>query len=91
MTMFFVVFSTGVIAGPPAYEVFRMASFHCGSPVNETIYDNLEGIINRKQHPLFEEPDVSLIFKKSEIDILDFVSIETNLQRALEEVMILLS
>ena len=74
------------MTGPPAYEVFQSSSFHCGDPVNETMYDNLLGIAKRKTHPLFEEPEVSMIFKKNELDQLDLKNIEENLQSSLEEV-----
>lgn len=79
------VVSSEVMSGPPAFEIFQSATFHCGIPVNETVYDNLAGIANRKAHPIFEEPEVSLIFKKNEIEELDFKIIETNLQRSLKE------
>jgi hypothetical protein len=71
---------------PPAYEIFQSSTFHCGDPVNETIYDKLPGIENRKTHPLFAEPEVEMIFKKSEIDQLDTKAIEENLRSSLEEV-----
>ena len=70
---------------PPAYEIFQSSTFHCGDPVNETIYDKLPGIENRKTHPLFPEPEVEMIFKKSEIDQLDTKAIEENLKSSLEE------
>ena len=55
------------------------------------MYDNLDGIANRKAHPLFEEPEVLTIFKKNDIEGLDFNSLETNLRRSLKEVYIPLS
>ena len=76
------------MTGPPAFELFQSSTFHCGDPVNETIYDNLPGIAKRKTHPLFEEPEVSMIFKKNELDPLDLKAIEENLQSSLEEVHI---
>ena len=82
--------SSQIPSGPPAFEIFQATKFHCGEPVNETIYDNLNGIANRKAHPLFEEPEVSLIFKKNEIEEPDFKSIERNLQRSLEEVQFMI-
>lgn len=36
----------------------------CGAPVNFTEYDNLQGIANRKNHPIFPEPEVSVIKQK---------------------------
>lgn len=44
------------------------------------------GIAERKTHPLFEESDVSIIFKKNELDELDLNSLEENLKDSIKEV-----
>lgn len=81
-------FSSPAFTGPPAYEIFQTSPLHCGEPVNETMYDSLLGIAKRKTHPLLEEPQVSMIFKKNEVDQLDLNEIEKNLRSSLQEVYI---
>ena len=48
----------------------------------------MEGIANREYHPTFMEPDVAMLFKKSEVEDIDLGLIESNLRRAIEEVSI---
>ncbi len=74
------------MTGPPAYELFQSSTFHCGEPVNETIYDELPGIARRKKHPSFKELEVEMIFRKNELDQLDPKVIEENLRSSLKEV-----
>ena len=72
--------------GPTSFELFPDPPLHCGDPVNETVYDYLEGIANRKFHPPFPEPEVAMIFKKSELEEVDLALIENNLMRTISEV-----
>ena len=72
--------------GPTSLELFPAPQLTCGTPVNETFYDHLEGIANREYHPTFVEPDVALIFKKNDVEDIDLGLIESNLKRAIEEV-----
>ena len=72
--------------GPSALELFPSPSLTCGPPANETLYDHLEGIDHRTKHPPYAEPEVAMIFKKSEIEDIDLNVIESNLQRSFQEV-----
>ena len=72
--------------GPTSLELFPAPQLTCGPSVNETFYDHLEGIANREYHPTFMEPDVAMLFKKSEVEDIDLGLIESNLRRAIEEV-----
>lgn len=74
--------------GPTSLELFPAPQLTCGPSVNETFYDHLEGIANREYHPTFMEPDVAMLFKKSEVEDIDLGLIESNLRRAIEEVSI---
>eukprot|EP00795_Rhopilema_esculentum_P006793 gene6793-12366_t len=56
---------------------------HCGPPVYETPFDYLPGISKRKQHPLYPEPEVALIFKQNEFDEPNLVDIESGLKEAM--------
>lgn len=81
---------TGVVAqGPTSLQMFPSPSLTCGLPANETIYDHLDGIRLRETHPPYAEPEVVMIFKKSEVDEIDMNEIEQNLKRNLEEVRML--
>lgn len=71
--------------GPTSLELFPAPQLTCGPSVNETFYDHLEGIANREYHPTFMEPDVAMLFKKSEVEDIDLGLIESNLRRAIEE------
>ncbi|EDO47888.1 predicted protein, partial [Nematostella vectensis] len=57
----------------------------CGPAANETLYDHLEGIINRESHPPYAEPEVAMIFKKNEMEEVDLNVIESNLKQSFEE------
>lgn len=72
--------------GPTALELFPAPQLTCGSPVNETVYDHLEGIAQRHTHPPYAEPEVAMIFKKNEMEDIDLNEIEANLQRGIQEV-----
>ena len=72
--------------GPTALELFPSPQLTCGPPVNETFYDHLDGIANRAHHPTYIEPDVAMIFKKSEMQDVDLGLVESNLHRAFQEV-----
>lgn len=76
--------------GPTSLELFPAPQLTCGPSVNETFYDHLEGIANREYHPTFMEPDVAMLFKKSEVEDIDLGLIESNLRRAIEEVSIII-
>ncbi|CAH3035697.1 unnamed protein product [Pocillopora meandrina] len=71
--------------GPTSLELFPAPQLTCGSSVNETSYDHLEGIANREYHPTFMEPDVAMLFKKNDMEDIDLGVIESNLRRAIEE------
>lgn len=72
--------------GPTSLELFPAPQLTCGPSVNETFYDHLEGIANREYHPTFMEPDVAMLFKKTDVEDIDLGLIESNLRRAIEEV-----
>ena len=59
----------------------------CGEPVEATVYDFLEGIARRDEHPPYPEPEVAMIFKRSESDTsVDLFEVEMALRRAYQEV-----
>lgn len=59
----------------------------CGEPVDYTVYDFLKGIARRNEHKPFPEPEVAMIFKKSETDnTVDLFDVEMSLRRAYQEV-----
>ena len=59
----------------------------CGDPVESTDYDFLEGIARRHEHPSYPEPEVAMIFKRSEADTsVDLFEVELALRRAYQEV-----
>ena len=59
----------------------------CGEPVESTDYDFLEGIARRYEHPSYPEPEVAMIFKRSESDTsVDLFEVELALRRAYQEV-----
>jgi hypothetical protein len=66
--------------------MFPSPSLTCGLPVNKTIYDHLEGVRMREKHPAHAEPEVAMIFKKTELEDIDLNAIETTLKRSYEEV-----
>ena len=72
--------------GPTAIQMFPSPSLTCGLPANETIYDHLDGVRLRETHPPYAEPEVAMIFKKTEIEDIDMNEVEANLKRNLEEV-----
>ena len=87
LLIFFFIHSPVVGAvGPTSLELFPAPQLTCGSSVNETSYDHLEGIANREYHPTFMEPDVAMLFKKNDMEDIDLGVIESNLRRAIEEV-----
>lgn len=61
----------------------------CGEPVESTAYDWLEGIARRHEHKNYPEPEVAMIFKKSETDnAVDLFEVEMGLRKAYQEVHI---
>ena len=59
----------------------------CGDPVESTDYDFLEGIARRNEHPPYPEPEVAMIFKRSESDTaVDLFEVEMALRKAYQEV-----
>lgn len=59
----------------------------CGDPVEYTVYDFLKGIARRNEHKSFPEPEVAMIFKKSETDnTVDLFDVEMGLRKAYLEV-----
>lgn len=59
----------------------------CGDPVESTAYDFLEGIARREEHASYPEPEVAMIFKRSESDTsVDLFEVEVALRRAYHEV-----
>ena len=59
----------------------------CGEPVEFTVYDFLQGIARRKEHKPYPEPEVAMIFKKSDSDTaVDLVDVELALRKAYLEV-----
>ncbi|XP_070561475.1 tetratricopeptide repeat protein 17-like [Ptychodera flava] len=59
-------------------------SLQCGEPAVKTDYDHLEGIRRRHSHPNFPEPEVAMIFKKTEGDQIDMNSLETTLKQNIQ-------
>jgi hypothetical protein len=60
----------------------------CGEPVEFTVYDFLEGIARRSEHQPYPEPEVAMIFKKSDTDTaVDLFEVEINLRKAHSEVL----
>ena len=58
----------------------------CGEPPEFTAYDFLPGIAQRHSHPSFPEPEVAMIFRKSDSDTaVDLFEVEMRLRVALEE------
>ena len=62
----------------------------CTKHVNKTDYDSLSGIIDRRKHPSIPEPEVALIFKRSDSDQVDMSVLETSLREAIMVVSLLL-
>ena len=59
----------------------------CGDSVEFTVYDFLSGIARRKEHRPYPEPEVAMIFKKSDSDTaVDLVEVEMTLRKAYVEV-----
>ncbi|XP_077998415.1 uncharacterized protein LOC144451450 [Glandiceps talaboti] len=56
----------------------------CGEPAEKTEYDHLEGIRRRQSHPNFPEPEVAMIFKKTEGDQIDMDSLESTLKQNIQ-------
>ena len=87
---FFLICSTKELTiKQSALEKFKSNILTCGSPVNETGFDHLNGISKRKEHPPFPEPEVAFIFKKNEFDDPDLDVIEANLVEAVKQVSFL--
>lgn len=57
---------------------------HCKDYTNDSQYDDLQGIRDREKHPFMPEPEVSLIFKRSESDEVDLDILEYNLRDAVQ-------
>ena len=59
----------------------------CGDFVEFTVYDFLKGIARRNEHKPYPEPEVAMIFKKSETDTtVDLFEVEMGLRKAYQEV-----
>lgn len=59
----------------------------CGDVVEFTVYDFLKGIARRNEHKPYPEPEVAMIFKKSESDnAVDLFEVEMGLRKAYHEV-----
>ena len=60
---------------------------NCGEPVEFTVYDFLGGIARRSEHKAYPEPEVAMIFKKSDTDTaVDLFEVEMGLRKAYQEV-----
>ena len=65
------------------------APLTCGEPVEFTVYDFLKGIARRSEHKPYPEPEVAMIFKKSDTDTaVDLFEVEINLRKAHSEVCV---
>ncbi|PIK42578.1 hypothetical protein BSL78_20566 [Apostichopus japonicus] len=51
---------------------------------NKSQYDDLQGIVDRLKHPFMPEPEVSLIFKRSESEEVNLDILEYNLRDAMQ-------
>ena len=59
----------------------------CGEAVEFTVYDFLKGIARREEHKAYPEPEVAMIFKKTETDnSVDLFEVEMGLRKAYKEV-----
>ena len=60
---------------------------NCGEAVESTVYDFLKGIARREEHKAYPEPEVAMIFKKTETDnSVDLFEVEMGLRKAYKEV-----
>jgi len=60
---------------------------NCGEAVEFTVYDFLKGIARREEHKAYPEPEVAMIFKKTETDnSVDLFEVEMGLRKAYKEV-----
>lgn len=57
---------------------------HCKDITNKSQYDDLQGIVDRLKHPFMPEPEVSLIFKRSESEEVNLDILEYNLRDAMQ-------
>lgn len=72
---------------PSAMARSQPSPLTCGEPVEFTVYDFLEGIARRSEHKPYPEPEVAMIFKKSDTDTaVDLFEVEINLRKAHSEV-----
>ena len=52
-----------------------------------TVYDFLKGIARRSEHKAYPEPEVAMVFKKSQSDAsVDLFDVEVGLRKAYKEV-----
>ena len=59
----------------------------CSDDTVKTPYDFLEGIAKRKYHRNYPEPEVAMIFRKSDSDdAIELVEVEHRLKTLLKEV-----
>ncbi|XP_071839869.1 uncharacterized protein [Apostichopus japonicus] len=70
-------------------EEFELRDFdddplHCKDITNKSQYDDLQGIVDRLKHPFMPEPEVSLIFKRSESEEVNLDILEYNLRDAMQ-------
>lgn len=56
---------------------------HCKYSTNKSQYDHLQGIVDRGNHQFMPEPEVSLIFKRSESDEVNLDALEDTLRDAM--------
>ena len=57
---------------------------HCWKHANTTDYDYLNGIADRWKHPSIPEPEVALIFKRSDSDQVDMSLLENSLRETIK-------
>ncbi|XP_071510193.1 uncharacterized protein [Diadema antillarum] len=57
---------------------------HCGKHANKTDFDYLNGIADRWKHPSIPEPEVALIFKRSDSDQVDMSMLENSLRETIK-------
>ncbi|XP_022090278.1 tetratricopeptide repeat protein 17-like [Acanthaster planci] len=63
----------------------NLDALECTKHVNKTAYDSLSGIIDRAKHPSIPEPEVALIFKRSDSDQVDMSALEKSLRERIIE------
>lgn len=81
------VLSTYLPRSPSELVGAQPGPLNCGETVEFTVYDFLKGIARREEHKSYPEPEVAMIFKKSETDSsIDLFEVEMGLRKAYQEV-----